>query len=210
MTDLRTLVRERQSHRNLITIVAIDDEMVRRRGQLSAQPGHARPDCRCNNALRSQSHCDRPAAGRFGAKDVDEALALSLRGSPSVIAAAAVYPGGRQTVAEGDGPLARVPNAERFLWPLKAFSDVTAVGVVNVVTDWTGTPRFVPLLFRAEDRTEALFLLRAAMAGRDQEWRDISLGGQRIRRTLVTSAPAFYGFAARSAPSAPRRCWEAN
>ena len=90
--------------------------------------------------------------------------------------------------AVGEGPLARVPNAERFLWPLKAFSDAAAVGVVNVVTDRTGTPRFVPLLFRAGDRTEASFSLRAAaMAAAEDPGiapDDFSLGGQRIRTDI--------------------------
>ena len=61
--------------------------------------------------------------------------------------AAAVFPGGRQWVASGGGPLDEVPEAERFLLPQQAFSRAAAIGVVNVATDRSGAPRFVPLLF---------------------------------------------------------------
>jgi len=91
-----------------------------------------------------------------------------------------------------------VPNAERFLWPLKAFSDAAAVGVVNVVTDRTGTPRFVPLLFRVGEQLQASFSLRvASMAtGEDPEIApdDLSLDGRSIRTDIGHILPlTFYG-----------------
>ncbi|RWO77693.1 MAG: adenylate/guanylate cyclase domain-containing protein [Mesorhizobium sp.] len=199
MTDLRTLVRGTTKPPELITIIAIDDEAVRNDGRY---PLSRATLARIVDTIARFG----PKAIAFdlllvdpGTKDDDEALARSLRGTSSVIAAAAVYSGGKQSIAvEGDGPLARVPNAERFLWPLKAFSDIAAVGVVNVVTDWTGTPRFVPLLFRAGNRTEASFSLRvAAMAvGEDPGIAPdyLSLGGQRIRTDIGHILPlTFYG-----------------
>ncbi|MFD1984035.1 CHASE2 domain-containing protein [Mesorhizobium newzealandense] len=197
MTDLRTLVRGPAKPPELMTIVAIDDEAVRHEG---AYPLSRATLARLVDTIARLG----PKAIALdlllvdpGAKDNDEALARSLRGGASVIAAAAVYPGGEQWTV-GEGPIARVPNAERFLWPLKAFSDAAAVGVVNVATDKTGTPRFVPLLFRAGDRLEASFPLRVAAmaAGHDPEIATdhLSLGGRSIRTDIGHILPlTFYG-----------------
>ena len=54
------------------------------------------------------------------------------------------------------------PTAERFLLPLKKFTDHAKIGVVNVATDQTGTPRSVPMLFRTDDMVEMSFPLRVA------------------------------------------------
>ena len=199
MTDLRTLARGPEKPPETITIVAIDDEAVQDEGsyplgrdtlaRLVDEVARLKPKAIALDVLLVDA----------GAKDKDDALALALGRSPSVIAAAAVYPGGRQWAeAGGEGPLARVPDAERFLWPLKPFSDAAAVGVVNVVTDRTGTPRFVPLLFRSGDQLEASFSLRvAATAMRaDPEFAadHLSLGGRSIRTDIGNILPlAFYG-----------------
>ncbi|MFC3324434.1 CHASE2 domain-containing protein [Mesorhizobium cantuariense] len=197
MTDLRTLVRGTAKPPELMTIVAIDDDAVRQEG---AYPLSRATLARLVDAIARLG----PKAIALdlllvdpGAKDNDDALARSLSGGASVIAAAAVYPGGKQWTL-GEGPIAGVPNAERFLWPLKAFSDVAAVGVVNVATDKTGTPRFVPLLFRAGDRLEASFPLRVAAvaAGEDPEIAadHLSLGGRSIRTDIGHILPlTFYG-----------------
>ncbi|KRB33472.1 adenylate cyclase [Mesorhizobium sp. Root695] len=199
MTDLRTLVRGPAKPPELITIVAIDDEAVRHEGTYPLSRATLARLVDTIAGLGPKAIALDLLLVDPGAKDNDEALARSLGRGASVIAAAAVYPGGEQwTVAEGEGPLARVPNAERFLWPLKAFSDAAAVGVVNVVTDKTGTPRFVPLLFRAGDRLEASFSLRVATmaAGGDPEIAPdhLSLGGRPIRTDIGHILPlTFYG-----------------
>ncbi|MER9138004.1 adenylate/guanylate cyclase domain-containing protein [Mesorhizobium sp. M0830] len=197
MTDLRTLVRGTAKPPELMTIVAIDDDAVRHEG---TYPLNRATLARLVDTIARLG----PKAIALdlllvdpAAKDNDEALARSLSGGASVIAAAAVYPGGKQWTV-GEGPIAGVPNAERFLWPLKAFSDVAAVGVVNVATDKTGTPRFVPLLFRAGDRLEASFPLRVAAmaAGEDPEIAadHLSLGGRSIRTDIGHILPlTFYG-----------------
>lgn len=199
MTDLRTLVRGTAKPPELITIVAIDDEAVRREGTYPLSRATVARLVDTIARLGPKAIALDLLLVDPGAKDNDEALARSLSGSASVIAAAAVYPGGEQwTAAEGEGPIAGVPNAERFLWPLKAFSDAAAVGVVNVATDKTGTPRFVPLLFRAGDRLETSFPLRVAAmaAGGDPEIAadHLSLGGRSIRTDIGHILPlTFYG-----------------
>ncbi|PZV39601.1 CHASE2 domain-containing protein [Mesorhizobium kowhaii] len=199
MTDLRTLVRGPAKPPELITIVAIDDEAVRHEGTYPLSRATLARLVDTIARLGPKAIALDLLLVDPGAKDNDDALARSLSGSASVIAAAAVYPGGEQwTAAEGDGPIAGVPNAERFLWPLKAFSDAAAVGVVNVATDKTGTPRFVPLLFRAGDRLETSFPLRVAAmaAGGDPEIAadHLSLGGRSIRTDIGHILPlTFYG-----------------
>lgn len=180
-----------------MTIVAIDDEAVRREGTYPLSRATLARLVDTIARLGPKAIALDLLLVDSGAEDNDEALARSLRGGASVIAAAAVYPGGEQWTV-GEGPIARVPNAERFLWPLKAFSDVAAVGVVNVATDKTGTPRFVPLLFRAGDRLEASFPLRVAAmaAGQDPEIAadHLSLGGRSIRTDIGHILPlTFYG-----------------
>ena len=79
----------------------------------------------------------------------DAALAQAFGKRPTAIAAAAVFPEATQLMETGEsGPLARLPQAEKFLLPLKAFADHAAVGVVNLTTDNSGTPRAAPMLVR--------------------------------------------------------------
>jgi len=199
MTDLRTLIRGRREAPDLVTIIAIDDEAARQEG------GY--PIARATLARIIDT------VASFGPKAIavdlllvdpgpeagDEALARSLSRSGSVIAAAAVYAESKQwVIAEGDGPLARVPNADRLLQPLKRFTDVAAVGVANVVTENTGTARFIPMLFRSGDRIEASLPLRvAAVASREDpsiETNRISVGGRSIRTDIGHFLPLnFYG-----------------
>jgi len=199
MTDLRTLARGKRAAPDLVTIVAIDDEAVRLEGSY--------PLARVTLARIVD------AVARFepkvvaidmllvdaGPEDGDQALARALSGRPSVIAAAAVFSEVRQLVAAGgDESLARVPSAERFLLPLKTFSDVSAVGVVNVATDQTGTPRALPMLFRTGDQLEASFPLRvAALAAGENpgiEPNRLWLGDRLIRTDVGHALPIdFYG-----------------
>jgi adenylate cyclase len=199
MTDFRTLIRGKRKAPESVTIIAIDDDVVHREGSY--------PLSRATLARIVD------AIARFkpkviavdillldpGPQDDDQALARSLGASASVIAAAVVFTAGEQRISkDGDGPLARVPIAERFLLPLKPFTDVAAVGVVNVVTDQTGTPRFLPMLFRTGDRIEASLALRvgAVAAGEDPviEPNRLLLGGRHIRTDIGHLLPvSFYG-----------------
>jgi adenylate cyclase len=88
-----------------------------------------------------------------------------LGAGPTVIAAAALFPESRQSIdaANSDDPIASLPRAERFLLPLKKFSDRAQVGIVNLAaTDRTGTPRSMPMLFRTSDSVEMSLPLRVA------------------------------------------------
>jgi adenylate cyclase len=162
--DLRTLVRGVRVPPALVTIVAIDDAVVKQKGVYPL----ARVDlAKIVNAIARLEPkviaVDLLLVDK-GSDDADQALAEALAVRPAVIAAAAVFPEASQSIfAENDeGPLARLPTAERFLLPLKTFADHAQIGVVNVATDQTGTPRSMPMLFRTSDMVAMSLPLRVA------------------------------------------------
>jgi adenylate cyclase len=199
MTDLRTLIRGRREAPDVVTIIAIDDEAVRQTG------GYPIARATLARIIDTVASFNPKAIAVDlllvdpGPEAGDEALARSLGRSSSVIAAAAVYAEGKQwTTAEGDGPLAGVPSADRLLLPLRKFTDVAKVGVVNAVTDSTGTPRIFPMLFRTGDRIDASLALRVAAvaSGEDPgiEPNRLSVGGRSIRTDIGHVLPIdFYG-----------------
>jgi adenylate cyclase len=105
-----------------------------------------------------------------GTEEGDVALASALRLVPSVIAAAAVFSESKQMVtSDPNDPLSGIPVADSLLLPLKRFSDIAATGVVNVATDETGVPRFIPLISRSAGRVDPSFPLRAASLALDRD-----------------------------------------
>jgi adenylate cyclase len=171
MIDLRTLVRGTRTPPDLLTIVAIDDAIVTEKGIYPlARIDLARVVGAIARLEPKVIAIDLLLVDK-GADDGDEALAKSLAERPTVLAAAAVFPEASQSVfAENDeGPLALLPRAEKFLLPLKRFADHTQIGVANVTTDQTGTPRAIPMLFRTSDRIEMSFPLRVAALATGKE-----------------------------------------
>jgi adenylate cyclase len=169
LTDLRTQVRGVQVPPDLVTIVAIDDTVVKRGGSYPLPRADLarvvdtivqfKPKVVAIDLLL----VDRSAA--IG----DATLANTLATGPVVLAAAAIFPSASETVEPGSqGPLAALPQAERFLLPLPAFADHAEVGVVNVATGQSGSPLSVPMLFRTRDKVELSFPLRVAMRALDK------------------------------------------
>lgn len=160
--DLRTIARGKTTPPDLVTIVAIDDDAVKWRGV------YPLPRIELAKIVETIARFEPKVIAvdlllvDNGAADGDEALASSLAARPAVIAAGAVFPEASQSIPldADSGPLARLPNAERFLLPLKKFSDHAAIGIANVATDQTGTPRSVPMLFRTGGAVELSFPLR--------------------------------------------------
>jgi adenylate cyclase len=199
MTDLRTIVRGKMPAPDLVTIVAIDDEVVREQG------GYPLPRAALAKIIDGIARLDPKVIVVDllfvdpGSEAGDQALAQSLGRTSSVIAGAAVFAEGKQWISgEKDGPLAGIPSADRFLLPLQRFSDHAAVGVVNVATDRSGTPRFVPMFFRAGDRVEASLPLRvatiASAADPGIETNRLTLAGRSIRTDVSHVLPlTFYG-----------------
>ncbi|AMA59031.1 CHASE2 domain-containing protein [Bradyrhizobium sp. CCGE-LA001] len=169
LTDWRTQVRGVQRPPDLVTIVAIDDTVVKRGGSYPLPRADLarvvdtivqfKPKVVAIDLLL----VDRSAA--IG----DATLANTLATGPMVLAAAAIFPSASETVEpSSDGPLAALPQAERFLLPLPAFADHAEVGVVNVATGQSGSPLAVPMLFRTRDKVELSFPLRVAARALDQ------------------------------------------
>ena len=198
--DLRTLVRGVRAPPDLVTIVAIDDAIVKQAGV------YPLPRTELSKVVDAIARLEPKVIAvdillvDRGPDQGDEALARSLAARPAVIAAAAVFPEASQSLsAESDrGPLARLPVAERFLLPLQKFADQAKIGVVNVATDQTGVPRSVPLLFRTEDTVEMSLPLRVAAAAIGKEPRIESNRVMLDRRSVSTDVDlvlpiTFYG-----------------
>jgi len=162
LSDVRTLARGVKAPPNLVTIVAIDDTTVKLRG---AYPLPRAEIARIVDAIARLEPkviaIDLLLIDK-GTADGDAALAKALAAAPSVLAGAAVFSNTVQPSADSDAPLARVPEADRFLLPLPALADRAEVGIANVKTGRTGTPLSVPMLFRTRDKIELSFPLRVA------------------------------------------------
>ena len=198
MTDVRTLLRGARPAPDLVTIVAIDDELVRREGTF---PVSRATVARIVDTIAGFGPkviaIDLLLIDR-GQPDGDQALVSSLGKSPTVLAAAAVFDASIQHVVAGKGGLSDIPAADHFLRPLQEFADAAAVGIVNVETDQTGTPRFIPMVFTDRDRIETSLTLRAVAlaAGEDPriEADGVSIGARFIPTDVGHALPlAFYG-----------------
>jgi adenylate cyclase len=199
LADFRTVMRGPRPAPGLVTIIAIDDEAVR---EARSYPLPRAVLARIVTGIAR--HEPRAVALDLLFVDPvtdagDAALAQAFTQGSTVIAAAAVYgQGQRLAAADADGPLMGVPFAESLLLPLEKFSSAAKIGIVNVVTDETGTPRFAPLLFRTHDRIEASMALRAVSAatGHDPvlEPGRIIMGGRTLRTDRGQLLPLnFYG-----------------
>jgi len=199
LTDLRLLSRGERPAPDLLSIVAIDNETAATKG------GYPLPRAELAGIVEAIAR----AGPRVIAMDLllldraseagDAALVDALKKHRTVIAAAAVFPDAVQSLDAGDhGALARLPRAERFLLPLKTFSDHAATGVVNLTTDISGTPRGFPMLFRTVDKVELSFPLRVAGLATGAEPAiqpdGLVLGKRRVSTDIDHVLPlAFYG-----------------
>ncbi|KRR26591.1 CHASE2 domain-containing protein [Bradyrhizobium retamae] len=168
LTDVRTLVRGVKAPPDLVTIVAIDDTIVKLVGTYPLPRAEIAKIVEAIARLEPKVIAIDLLLIDKGPADGDAALAKSVAAGPTVLAAAAVFSNTVQPSAENDGPLARLPKASRFLLPLPAFADRAEVGIANVATGQTGTPLSVPMLFRTRDKIELSFPLRVASIAIDQ------------------------------------------
>jgi adenylate cyclase len=199
LTDLRMIARGERPAPDLVTIVTIDDDTVAKKG------GYPLPRAELAAIVDGIAQLEpRVIAVDLllldrGDDGGNAALAQAFDKRPTAIAAAAVFPEEKQSIAtEENGPLARLPRADKFLLPLQTFADHATVGVVNLATDKSGTPRGVPMLFRTDDKIELSFALRvAALATGTQptvETDSLTLGPRRIPTDIGHILPlAYYG-----------------
>jgi adenylate cyclase len=165
VTDFRTILRGVKPPPDEVTIVEIDDALVKQAGSFPLPRRELGRLVQAITQLRPRVIALDILLLDKGSDEGDDALADALGAGPTVIAAAALFPESRQSIdaANSDDPIASLPRAERFLLPLKKFSDRAQVGIVNLAaTDRTGTPRSMPMLFRTSDGVEMSLPLRVA------------------------------------------------
>ncbi|ULK98967.1 adenylate/guanylate cyclase domain-containing protein [Bradyrhizobium sp. I71] len=169
LTDWRTQARGVRRPPDLVTIVAIDDTVVKRGGSYPLPRADlARVVDTIVQFKPKVIGIDLLLVDRSAAIG-DATLASTLATGPMVLAAAAIFPSASETVdPSSEGPLTVLPQAERFLQPLPAFAEHAEVGVVNVATGQSGSPLSVPMLFRTRDKVELSFPLRVAARALDQ------------------------------------------
>ena len=166
ITDFGTILRGVKPPPDSVTIVEIDDALVKQAGSFPL------PRLELGRLVQAVARL-RPRVIALdillvdkGSDEGDDAVADALGAGTSVIAAAALFPESRQSIdiENREDPIAGLPKAERFLLPLKKFSDRAQIGIVNLGTgmDRTGTPRSMPMLFRTSDSVEMSLPLRVA------------------------------------------------
>ncbi|AIC27389.1 adenylate cyclase protein [Rhizobium etli bv. mimosae str. IE4771] len=198
LADIRSLVVGAREPPPVVSIVAIDDRTAAAHGYPLDRATLAR--------LVGAINAGKPKALALdillvdpGPEEGDAALTAALRQGPTVIAGAATFAQSRQRVTDAtEDPLAAIPEANQLLLPLPRFAEASAVGIVNVATDRTGTPRFIPLISRSADRLDPAFPLRAASValGADPsiERGAVMLGALRIPTDIGQRLPVtFYG-----------------
>ncbi|MDL2402157.1 CHASE2 domain-containing protein [Rhizobium mayense] len=199
LTNLRNVLVGSRQPPDVVTIVAVDDETSRQAGH------YPLPRATLAKIVDAIAARKPKAIGLDmllvdpGTEADDTALAQSLKRTNAVLAAAGVFPESRQRVAEDSNePLDRVPSALQFLEPQQRFAEAATYGIVNVQTDKTGTPRFVPMLFRSGERIEPSFSLRLVSAATGEHTTVISdlikLGDRSVHTDTGYLMPlSFYG-----------------
>jgi adenylate cyclase len=198
LTNFRTVLRGKQAPPDVVTVIAIDDEAVREAGGYPLPRQTLARIVAGIAALKPKALALDVLLVDPGVEDGDRELALALGRSKSVIAAAAVFPESQQVAANIGGLLSGLPNARELLLPQRRFTNASSIGIVNVQTDKSGAPRFVPMLFLSGDRIEPSFPLSVATAATGTEPGlepdAVVIGGRRIPTDIGHQMPiSFYG-----------------
>lgn len=199
LTNLKNVLGGSRQPPDIVTIVAIDDETSRLAGHYPLPRATLAKIVDAIAALGPKAIALDMLLVDPGTEADDAALEQSLKRTNAVLAAAGIFPESRQRVADSSRePLARVPSASQFLEPLQRFAQAASYGIVNVQTDKTGTPRFVPLLFRSGERIEPSFSLRVASAATGEHTTVISdlikIGDRSVHTDTGYLMPlSFYG-----------------
>jgi len=200
VVDFRTMLRGVKPPPDSITIVEIDDALVKEAGSFPLPRAELGRLVQAIARLKPKVIAIDMLLLDKGSDEGDDALAAALGQGPSVIAAAALFRESRQVIdaAKGEGPIADLPRAEKFLLPLSKFSERAQIGIVNLATDRTLTPRSMPMLFRTNESVEMSFPLRVAALATGShpviEPNRLVLGGLSIPTNGECAVPIlFYG-----------------
>ena len=197
--DLRTNIRGKKPAPDAVTIIAIDDPTVTLVGSYPVPRSTLAALIDAIAELKPKVIALDLLLVDRGQEDGDRKLAASLGKATTLLAGAAVFASGKQlTETAHDDALDRIPDAVSLLLPQQEFADIAPVGIVNVATDQSGTPRFIPMLFKKGEEVQPSFPLRAVAlaAGVDPVFEPggIALGERHIRTDIGQSFPlTFYG-----------------
>lgn len=155
LVDLRIALQGERPPPDPVVIVAIDDATIDAIG-----PYPLPRDVLADLVTRIRARGAKALAVDillFGASDpaADVALARAVGKLPTVVAGA-----GR--TSEDDRPASGVPMVTSMLSPTPVIAEATRTGLVNIVTDFGGTPRHVPMLFLSGEGLLPSFSLQAA------------------------------------------------
>jgi len=180
-----------------VVIAAIDDETVRDVG------GYPLPRDVLAKIIRTiAAHGAQAIALDMlfldpGKQDIDAQLADALAATRSVVAATGLF--GREGSHSGAAvppQLALVPATTDIRGPISPVSEAARTGLVNVSTDYTGVPRYAPMIFRSADAIAPSFVLATASAALNTEPvlgpDTIRLAGQTVSLDLGYHLPIRY------------------
>jgi len=152
-----------------VVIVAIDDETVR---QLGVYP---LPRKELARILRALAAVDPRVVAMdiafldAGQPEADAELAAALSATKSVVAAIGQFGRDGDDQRRHSDDLALIPAPSSILWPIAEIRGAASAGLVNVATDATGIPRFIPMIYRDGDRIIPSFALATASAALSAE-----------------------------------------
>ena len=152
-----------------VVIVAIDDETIEKAGAYPLPRSTVGRIVTGLAALNPQAIAIDIAFLDPSSPEMDAQLADSLRSTKSVIAAVGLFEGDEQHPNPSFGELGRVPNPTSILWPAAPFRAVARAGLVNIATDSSGVPRFIPMIYRSGDGVVPSFALAATSVALNTE-----------------------------------------
>lgn len=189
LADLRLMQAGRRGPPDSVMIAAIDDATVAAAGGYPLDRRYLADIVRAAGEAGARAVAIDLLLIDKGEEEPDATLAAALASVPSVIAGAGRF-------APDDLSRQGLPVTVGELLPLPSFARVSSVGLVNVSADAGGTPRHLPLVFRATTGLMPSFALRAAglHAGADPVLgaNGIRVGGAERRLDLGWHLPLRY------------------
>jgi adenylate cyclase len=156
-----------------VTIVAIDDETVREGGGYPLSRSVLARIVRGLAAHQPQAIAIDMLFLDPGDAQKDMELADALRSTKTVVAAIGLFDRSRSASSPdaglSSGEMDLAPRPSSILWPMAAVRDATRVGLVNLSTDHSGVPRYVPMIFGGSDAIMPSFALAVPSAALNTE-----------------------------------------
>ena len=152
-----------------VVIAAIDDETVRDAGVYPPPRDVLAKIIRGLAERNPRAIAVDIALLEKGDAAADEALAAALRSTKTIVAAIGLFErSGARNNKQLLTDLSKVAHPSNVLWPASAFRAASKVGVVSFATD-SGSPRFLPVIYRTDEGVTPSFALAAASAALDAD-----------------------------------------